>query len=261
MEWPTAISAATASTGSIETDLSAVTPVGWQLWAFACPVCSGQHIEGLLRIYALITALVWTITIRGDLPVCSVNVSRRMSTRLGIALGLLMLGAIAGGCAGHVVYPSGPFYGRVVDADTAQPLVGAAVVAVWYWEGPGAGHPAERLHDAREVTTDAEGAFTLPRTTHATTVGLVSAPYIIINYPGFRDHLGHDEFVPPRSTPERHRTIALTRLRTREEQLRDGASLPTLAGGVPYAKIPNLIRLVNQYRRELGLEPVYEPGR
>ena len=77
----------------------------------------------------------------------------------------LLLSASLAGC-GHLVYPSGPYRGRVVDAETKQPLAGAAVLAVWRWGGPGLGHPSEGFHDALEVLTDANGEFVVPRKTH-----------------------------------------------------------------------------------------------
>ena len=54
----------------------------------------------------------------------------------------VLVSAVVGGCGGHVFYPNRAIEGRVVDAETGQPLAGAAVVAMWNCGGPGLGHPA-----------------------------------------------------------------------------------------------------------------------
>src|SRR5688572_26489568 len=107
-----------------------------------------------------------------------------------IVFGLAIFAVSLGGCAGRVFYPSGPFSGRVIDAETRQPLTGAAVVAVWYREAPGIGHYVEALHDATERTTDEAGRFTIPRTRHAVLAGTVRQPYLVVYYPGYKDFLG-----------------------------------------------------------------------
>jgi hypothetical protein len=167
---------------------------------------------------------------------------------------LIFLALVVPGCFGHLVYPSGPFSGRVVDASTGQPLAGAAVVAVWRQEGPGPGHPTERLHDAVEVVADADGYFTLPRKTHFTSVGEITDPDIVVYAPGYKPALlGGVDF--RREAPERQVVVALSPPVPNER--RRFADLPSAVGGVPYLKIANLVRLVNIERRALGLQ-VYE---
>jgi hypothetical protein len=181
-----------------------------------------------------------------------------MATRRGGWPGVVLLGAVLAGCAGHLVYPSGPFHGRVVDAETGQPLVGAAVVAVWRREAPGPGHPVSSFHDAQEVVTNLKGEFALPRTTHMALVGEIAEPDVHIYFPGYRPFLGGRGFETPASTEEQPKTVALPRIRTREERLQYGATGLPVDTSVPDARIPNLIRLVNEYRRQLGLEPIHE---
>ncbi len=171
------------------------------------------------------------------------------------AIGLLVLSAMLTGCAGHIVYPSGPFHGKVVDAETKQPLAGAAIVAVWYWEGPGLGHAAERLYDAREVVTDTNGEFTLPRTVHVPVWGSIREPDIVIYYPGYKDTLHGDELKMSDAEARALRVVELRR--AVGEERRRYAGMPSAVGGVPDKKMPNLIRLVNVERRSLGLRPVH----
>ena len=171
----------------------------------------------------------------------------------------LLLGAFLGGC-GHLVYTSGPYRGRVVDADTKQPLAGAAVLAVWYWEGPGLGHPREGFHDAVEVLTDANGEFVIPRKTHFIMLAEMDEPHFVIYYPGYGSFPLHN--VQPTgaaldSAFREHTVVELPRLNTRKER-EEHASLSVVTWPPPDEKMPNLIQLINQERRALGLEPYTE---
>jgi len=170
-----------------------------------------------------------------------------------LVLALLALGVA--GCFGHLVYLSGPFSGRVVDASTGQPLAGAAVVAVWRQEGPGPGHPTERFHDAIEVVADADGRFTLPRKTHFTTVGEITDPDIVVYAAGYKPALlGAGDFRG--EAPDRQVIVALARPAPNER--RRFAGMPSGVGLMSFSKIPNLVRLVNIERMSLGLQPLYE---
>jgi len=170
-----------------------------------------------------------------------------------LVLALLALGVA--GCFGHLVYLSGPFSGRVVDASTGQPLAGAAVVAVWRQEGPGPGHPTERFHDALEVVADADGHFTLPRKTHFTAVGEIGDPDIVAYAAGYKPALlGGVDFRS--GAPDRRVVIPLAR--PAPDERRRFAGIPLGVGLTDYSKIPNLVRLINVERRSLGLQPLYE---
>jgi hypothetical protein len=170
-----------------------------------------------------------------------------------LVLALLALGVA--GSFGHLVDPSGPFSGRVVDASTGQPLAGAAVVAVWRQEGPGPGHPTERFHDAIEVVADTDGHFTLPHRTHFTAVGSISDPYIVVYSPGYKEGLLQGRRFDGSASKDSPLIVELTRPAPNDR--RRFADVPSVVSEVPYLKIPNLVRLVNAERRALGLR-VYE---
>jgi protocatechuate 3,4-dioxygenase beta subunit len=53
----------------------------------------------------------------------------------------------------------GHYEGRIIDADTGQPIEGVVVLGVWYREYPGAGGAVHEYYDARETVTDQNGEF------------------------------------------------------------------------------------------------------
>jgi len=175
-----------------------------------------------------------------------------------LSLGLTVL--LGTGCVGHLVYTSGPYRGRVIDAETKEPLVGAVVLAIWYREVPVAPHgPAEDYHDALEVLTDTQGEFTVPRKTHFTLIGKIREPDFVIYYPGYGYYLGYQVRPQGNEIPAAYAQkffhVELPKLKTREERMRL-ADTPVGTSKVPEGKMPNLIRLVNKERQELGLKPI-----
>lgn len=115
----------------------------------------------------------------------------------------------------------GPFSGRIVDADTGQPIEGAVVVVVWthlmnYFEG------GRREVDSRETITDSQGRWDIPvRITLPWEGGLagvlrrfyvLAAGYEVVDSSGTPS----DEYVPKRAS-----TITTMRqLATLEERCR-----------------------------------------
>jgi len=74
---------------------------------------------------------------------------------------LIVLAAYAlCGCV-SLVYYDGTYHGRVIDAQTREPIEGAVVLGVWSKGYMGAGGIAHEYYDARETVTDAQGDFTI----------------------------------------------------------------------------------------------------
>lgn len=70
---------------------------------------------------------------------------------------VLMLFVTTSGCA--MVYRYGPYNGNVIDAETKEPLEGAAVLAVYYTLSYGPGGSSSHYIDAQETVTDNNGEF------------------------------------------------------------------------------------------------------
>ncbi len=153
----------------------------------------------------------------------------------------------------------GPYRGRVIDAETKEPLAGAVVVAIWERVKVQLLHSSTVFYNAREVPTDANGEFVL----HAEDVERDAPhqtlrPFFIIFFPGFGSYPGYQ--IAPKGFlgaifEGTGVTVELPRLRTREDRLDIVRGLPPL--DVPDEKMPNLIRLMNAERVSLGLDPVH----
>jgi len=169
---------------------------------------------------------------------------------------------VTGGCGGHLIYSSGPLRGRVVDADTGQPLAGAAVVAAWFLEQPTAVHGTATAYDVVEVLTDDKGEFVVPHQTHVTLVGSVNEPRITIYMPGYGPYPGFQRAPKGeamRTAFQELTVVELVRGKTREERLRhQNWALPF---GVSEEQIPNLYRLLNAEARDLDLQPIGKGGK
>lgn len=176
---------------------------------------------------------------------------------------LILVGSVillSAGCAGHFVYASGAYRGKVVDAGTGQPLAGAVVLAVWYREVPTAPHgPAVDYHDALEVLTDAQGEFLIPAKTHVTPIGKIREPEFVIYYPGY----GYYPVFQTEPTGgavthafRQYTVVKLPQWRTQRDR-RKVLDLPVWTSKVPGENMPNLIKLANQEGREIGVTPLY----
>jgi len=166
----------------------------------------------------------------------------------------------------HPLIAGGPFRGRVIDAETKQPLEGAVVLAVWENKTPGVAGYGYSYLDSEEVLTDENGRFIVGRHPPTSLVpAWVYGPRIDIFYPGYGSYpinhvsppvpLGGEEELRERMAKE-GLTIELPRLKTRAERLKViRGALPL---EVPRKKIPNLMRLINIESKAIGIPPYKE---
>ena len=174
---------------------------------------------------------------------------KRLIVLVFITVVILCLGI---GCGVVKHYPS--YYGKVIDAETKEPLEGAAVLAVYYTEKPSPGGPVSFYREAQETVTDKNGEFTIPSITFTTFKFFEffrKYPLFTIFKPGYGAFPDHKD-VKPRSLPAKQYTIIeLPRLKTREERIRYSGCLPS--DDVPKTKYKNLFRLIQEERKTLGI--------
>lgn len=158
------------------------------------------------------------------------------------------------GC-GSMIYADGPHHGRVIDKETKQPIEGAAVLAVWWKETPMIGHPMQSVHDVQETATDKDGNFTIPGTSTFSPISRIHEPLFTIFKPDYQAY-GYNGGWKLQSPGRDGRTVVeLGALRTREERLENQGRV-SVSDCDRNEKCPNLIRLINVERSNLGLKPI-----
>ena len=162
------------------------------------------------------------------------------------------------------------YHGRVVDADTNEPLPGAVVIVIWSKRPIVSMNGVSFFHDVREAMTDAEGRFSIqakPGWNLNPFRTVTRHPEIVVYKPGygpFRVAYTRLERLRPRDLRAMHETllarraamIPIPKLMT-EAELRMFADVE-LYPHVPLGRVPIYVGLVNEQRARVGLEPL--PG-
>lgn len=177
--------------------------------------------------------------------------------------------------AGWLIYHKPEFKGKVIDAESKEPIEGVVVVAIYkshpIISGPGGG--SSSIINIKEVLTDKNGEFHIP--SYTTTIQPLSKEDnvdFIIYKPGYGSHPGEQvypfNYFGPEYTftkelgskEEKHRgsntiivihgIVELPRLKTREERLR------AMPGHITEAidKTPILNRLLDDEDKTLGIK-------
>ena len=166
------------------------------------------------------------------------------------------------GCAS-----AGPWTGRVIDAETKQPIEGAAVVAVWYSSHIGSpGGPVEHFSFARETLTDKNGYFNMPvcRCIVIPFIREVHPPEFVIFKPGYGSY-PHYQVSPRDSFPDhplpdfdkKGVVVELPKfnINDRRYQLQDDDANSFSYIVQEYRrKVPMLFKLDNIERKNVGME-------
>lgn len=171
-----------------------------------------------------------------------------------------------GGCSVRGSYVSGPYRGRVVDAETKEPLVGAVVLMSWYRMAPGLGHASSSFVDAEETLTDERGEFVVGKNPPINLMPLtwLGTPDLTIFQPGYAFFPRHFSTQPP--LPPTGFAGLLTRMQTspvtffllpipNREERKVGVLLADPLT-IPDGKKELLVRKLNEELRNLDLPPI-----
>ncbi len=190
---------------------------------------------------------------------------RRVTPRLvSAALGVLLVvgpQAVAQRVRDHPYLegPEGPYHGRVVDAETGQPLAGAVVVLVWSRVRILPFHSSTVFHAVRETLTGSDGSWVLDgRDVEDRAPARTYPPSLDAYFPGYS---AITSIIFTKSGGSLIGNIAaggivrLPPLRTREERRSGFGLVPDTP--TPFKDVPNLMRLINVELVSLGLQPQY----
>lgn len=160
------------------------------------------------------------------------------------------------------------YRGKVVDAQTGEPLEGAVIAIVWYKKPVITMNGPQYFHSAKEGFTDSNGEFSVdgsPGIDWNPLTYIKERPYIAIFKPGYGPFpTGYFRERPTqeieKALVEEGAVIRMPALRTEQEKTQYGS--PTamrIPPDIPYEEIPNLIRLINVHRKSLGFSPIGKP--
>jgi hypothetical protein len=169
-------------------------------------------------------------------------------------------------------YSDGPWKGKIIDAETEEPIEGAVVLAVWQKIYASPTGNQSYFFDAVESVTDREGRFFIKEFKAINILPVLrwlDGPWFTIFKPGytpFGDSYDYFHKYFPNSPLKVDKntlsglfkkgvTVEILRLKTREERLISLSEARPL-GGVPDNKMPTLMNLINLERKKLGLDTI-----
>jgi hypothetical protein len=177
---------------------------------------------------------------------------------------MLILGTCTGGLLSPLPYRHlDPFFGKVIDADTKEPIAGAAVLAVYYTEVYSIAGANSIIVDAQETLTDENGEFRIPKVKRwfvAARGYPRGSPEIFKPGYGTLWHkrataVGVNKSWPP---PKRYIVYELPRLKTIPERRRNARMRSYHE--IPYKKRKLYIKTINEERKNLGLPLLHMPN-
>ncbi len=171
-------------------------------------------------------------------------------------ISIILITFLISGCA--IVHNYDAYYGKIIDAETKEPLEGAAVLAVYCTQQYGPAGSVSHYLDAKETLTDKNGEFKIPSFTFLTFRVLQSFErdvWFTIFKPGYGCY-PNNKGIKPASLrngilpPGNYVTIELPKLMSKEERIENQRCEPT---SIPYENYAKFRQLVNIEREKLGL--------
>jgi len=183
-----------------------------------------------------------------------------MRTRIA-TISLVLLFILTSGCA--IVQRYGPYYGKVIDAETKEPLEGAAALVECNTQSYGPGGSNDNYVDAQETVTDKNSEFRIPVFTIWTFRPLQNfASYVVFTVfkPGYGDFPRHSRSKVNSQSPKSwllstndYMAIELSKLKHGEMH-----SPPSVNFEIPYKKQKKFIEVLSQGYEQLGLDKYTE---
>jgi len=172
------------------------------------------------------------------------------------------------GCFQRLVAYDGTYRGRIVDAETREPLEGVVVLGVWYTETPSPGGGVMKYYDAQETVTDKNGDFSIPGQGVRVVSNLLPMRPIIFKagyeYLEFFWHtLEKSQGRMMKVTWEgKIPVIPLKKLSPEERHSPKSiySSIPGPPSDAPYEKVKFFLKEINKDAIERGLKPLTEWG-
>jgi hypothetical protein len=181
---------------------------------------------------------------------------------LGILFSILLYG-----CFQRLVAYDGTYRGRIVDAETGEPLEGIVALGVWYTETPSVGGGVMSYYDAREAVTDKNGDFSIPGQGLKVATNLLpmrpiifKAGYAYLQFFWDKESLNDERACGATVTWDGKIPVIPLRELSPEERKKITFSPPSPPSDAPYEKVRFYLKERNKDRIERGLKPLTEWG-
>ena len=167
---------------------------------------------------------------------------------------------MSAGCVQVVGY-EGDYKGRVIDAETGQPISGVVVLGVWWSKMPTPAGSTSHFHDARETVTDEKGNFALSgkgikilSNVEPANISIYKAGCEYMEL-GAWESLTYSKILREKIKWEGDRAIIPVKKLTMEER-RNTSGPPVPPIEAPLAKVRQMLREINKDRVERGADPI-----
>jgi len=180
--------------------------------------------------------------------------------RYGIKIiSIILLVLLSTGCSFLVSY-EGSYKGRVIDAETKQPIEGVVALGVWYSETPTVAGVVGKYYDAKETVTNNKGEFEI-QGQGLKMFSNLSEMHVLIFKAGY-EYIGSgpwrsfkiDEIYRKKIAWEGDRAIIPLRKLTMEERSQSSTFPDSPPSQASEAKIKLMMREIKEERKGRGLD-------
>jgi hypothetical protein len=178
-----------------------------------------------------------------------------MFKKISLKLLVFLLAILVTGCFSYIARYDGTYKGKVIDADTGEPVEGVVVLGTWYSIIIG---DLIRFDDARETVTDKNGEFSIPGKGLRIMSNLEPMRVMI-----FKAGYGYEEwswksfkevsyYKDKFKLEESYPVIGLKKLTMKERKKRGSPVRPN----IPIEKMKLMTKEISKERIERGLDPL-----
>lgn len=164
-------------------------------------------------------------------------------------------------CAYPIRY-DGPYEGKVVDAETGQPIEGVVVLGTWDRETPTAGGAFHRFYDAMETVTDKNGEFKIKGLGLLVMSNVIPMDVLIFKagyeYIGLWpwDSFKEDEILKKKIRWEGNKAIIPLKKVTKEDRQKDPLYPPIPPTEAPLNRVKLILKEINKDLVIHGFDPM-----
>lgn len=185
-----------------------------------------------------------------------------MKVTKSVLLVFAMLLLFNTGCSYAVRY-DGTYKGKVIDADTGEPIEGAVVLGTWYTVSHTVAGGVHSYYNARETSTDKSGEFSIPGMGLRIMSNLEPMNFLIFKSgyeyigPAHWESLKVDELLSKKIKWEGNKPIIPLKKLTMEQRRKQGT--PSISSEAQESKkTPLFIREINKEEIQFGRPPYPE---